>query len=39
MYSNVEQCGLDSKFCGSLERERFVGRDQWEGGSMEEVGA
>ena len=39
LFSNFKQCGWDGKLCSSFKRERFMGRDSWEGFSMEEVGA
>ena len=39
LYSNFEQCGWDGKLCSCFKRERFMGRDLWDGFSMEEGGA
>lgn len=39
MCTNSEHCGLDGELWGSLERERLMGREEWEGSCMEEAGA
>lgn len=38
-YSNLEQCGVDGKLYGSLERERLMERDQCKGCCMEGAGS